>query len=128
MVFGRCGLAARAGKRAATYFFGLPGNPVSTMVTFELFARPMLEALAGRSPEKMRFTYARLNSDIRVRPGLKRFLPAILSGVFEDSKVELVPWQGSGDMAATARANCYIVTPSERELLPAGELVPIMMR
>ena len=128
VVFGRCGLAARAGEHTGTYFFGLPGNPVSTMVTFELFARPILEALAGMSPQKMQFTYAKLNSDIRVRPGLKRFLPAILSGVFEDSKVELVPWQGSGDMAATARANCYIVTSSERELLPAGELVPILMR
>jgi molybdopterin molybdotransferase len=46
----------------------------------------------------------------------------------EDSKVELVPWQGSGDMAATARANCYIVTPSEREWIRAGEFVAIMMR
>jgi molybdopterin molybdotransferase len=128
VVFGQCGVAARAGQPTGTYFFGLPGNPVSTMVTFELFARPILEALAGMSPQKMRFTYAKLHSEIHVRPGLRRFLPAVLSGELEDSKVELVPWQGSGDMAATARANCYIVTPSEREWIRAGEFVAIMMR
>ena len=63
-----------------------------------------------------------LKTEIRVKPGLKRFLPAILSGEFEDAEVELVPWQGSGDIAATARANCYIVIPRDREHIPAGEL------
>jgi molybdopterin molybdotransferase len=98
------------------------------MVTFELFARPILEALAGISPRKLQFVFAKLKSEIRVKPGLKRFLPAILSGECEDSQVELVPWQGSGDIAATARANCYIVIPPDRELIPAGEFVPIMLR
>jgi molybdopterin molybdotransferase len=124
VVFGRCG----AGEKPATYFFGLPGNPVSTMVTFELFARPMLEALAGTSPRKLVFVHARLKSEVKVKPGLKRFLPAILSGEFEDSEVELVPWQGSGDIAATARANCYIVIPEHREIMRSGEFVPIVLR
>lgn len=110
------------------YFFGLPGNPVSTMVTFELFARPMLEALAGLSPRKLAFLHAKLKSEIRVKTGLKRFLPAILSGEFENSEVELVPWQGSGDIAATARANCYIVVPPDCERMTAGEWVPVMAR
>ena len=98
------------------------------MVTFELFARPMLEALSGRSPQRLRFVYAKLASEIRVKPGLKRFLPAILSGDLEASQVALVPWQGSGDVAATARANCYIVVPPDRELIPTGEFVPILLR
>jgi molybdopterin molybdotransferase len=98
------------------------------MVTFELFARPILEALAGMSPRKLQFVYAKLQSEIRVKTGLKRFLPATLSGEFEGSQVELVPWQGSGDIAATARANCYIVVPPDRELMHAGEFVPIMLR
>jgi molybdopterin molybdotransferase len=126
VVFGKCGAAAREGQ--TTYFFGLPGNPVSTMVTFELFARPMLEALAGMAPQKLRFVHARLKSEIRVKPGLKRFLPAILSGEFDASQVELVPWQGSGDVAATARANCYIVVSADRERLAAEEFVPVMLR
>jgi molybdopterin molybdotransferase len=111
-----------------TYFFGLPGNPVSTMVTFELFARPLLEALAGMSPRKLIFPHAKLKSEIKTKTGLKRFLPAILSGEFEHAEVDLVRWQGSGDIAATAAANCYIVIPPDRERIAAGEWVPLLMR
>jgi len=111
-----------------TYFFGLPGNPVSTMVTFELFARPVLEALAGMPPRKLIFLHAKLKSEIKTKPGLMRFLPANLSGEFEHAEVELVRWQGSGDIAATAKANCYIVIPPDRERIAAGEWVPLLMR
>ena len=128
VVFGKCHPSAKADDKQPTYFFGLPGNPVSTMVTFELFARPMLEALAGMSPRKLAFVHAQLKSEIRVKPGLKRFLPAMLTGKFENSQVELVLWQGSGDIAATARANCYIVIPPDRERIPPGEFVPILLR
>lgn len=110
------------------YFFGLPGNPVSTMVTFDLFARPMLEALAGLTPSKLSFLHAKLRSDVKVKTGLKRFLPAMLSGEFEQAEVELTPWQGSGDIATTARANCYLVIPADREHIHAGEWVPVLMR
>jgi len=110
------------------YFFGLPGNPVSTMVTFELFARPVIEALAGISPRPLAFLHARLKTEIRVKTGLKRFLPAILSGQFENSQVELVPWQGSGDIAARSRSNCLIVIPSDREHISAGEWIAVMLR
>jgi molybdopterin molybdotransferase len=110
------------------YFFGLPGNPVSTMVTFELFARPLIEALGGMAPQKLAFLHARLKSEIKTKTGLKRFLPAILSGEFELAEVELVRWGGSGDIAATASANCYIVIPPNRERISAGEWVPVLLR
>jgi molybdopterin molybdotransferase len=110
------------------YFFGLPGNPVSTMVTFELFARPLLEALAGMSAPPLTFLHARLKSEIHIKTGLKRFLPAILSGAYEDSHVEIVPWQGSGDIAARTRSNCYIVIPPDREHFAAGDWVAVMLR
>jgi molybdopterin molybdotransferase len=110
------------------YFFGLPGNPVSTMVTFELFVRPVLDALSGVPPQKLIFLYAKLKSAIKTKTGLKRFLPAILSGEFEHAEVELAPWHGSGDIAATARANCYMVIPPDREKIAAGEWVPVLMR
>jgi molybdopterin molybdotransferase len=131
VVFGRapCGAGAPAREKPShTYFFGLPGNPVSTMVTFELFARPMLEALAGMTPHKLIFLNARLKSEIKTKLGLKRFLPAILSGEFEQTEVELARWQGSGDVAAMARANCYIVIPPDRERITPGEWVPVLMR
>ena len=110
------------------YFFGLPGNPVSTMVTFELFARPMIEGLAGMAPQRLIFLRARLKSEIRTKTGLKRFLPAVLSGEFENAEVELARWQGSGDIAALARANCYVVIPPDRERIEAGEWVSLLMR
>ena len=121
VVFGRV-----QNKTSHKYFFGLPGNPISTMVTFELFARPMLEALAGMSPRPLTFLHARLKSDIRIKTGLTRFLPAILSGKYEDSHAEPVPWLGSGDIAARSRADCYIVVPPDREHILAGEWIAVM--
>jgi molybdopterin molybdotransferase len=132
VVFGRilCGAGALARENHAEYkcFFGLPGNPISTMVTFELFAKPMLEALAGISSRNLVFTHAKLKSEIRTKTGLKRFLPALLSGEYERSEVELVRWQGSGDIASVARANCYAVIPPDRERIEAGEWVPVLLR
>ena len=116
------------GRVQDKYFFGLPGNPISTMVTFELFAKPILESLAGLSERRLIFTHAKLKSEIRTKTGLKRFLPALLSGEFEHSEVELVRWQGSGDVASVARANCYAVIPPDRERIEAGEWVPVLLR
>src|SRR4029077_17967263 len=116
------------GKLDNKYFFGLPGNPVSTMVTFELFVRPVLDALAGSKPRTLPFLTARLKSEIKVKTGLKRFLPANLSGEFENAEVELAQWQGSGDIAAQARANCYIVISADDDRLVAGEWVPVLLR
>jgi molybdopterin molybdotransferase len=132
VVFGgiQCGAGAPARETAGQYkyFFGLPGNPISTMVTFELFAKRMLEALAGISRRNLVFTHAKLKSEIRTKTGLKRFLPAMLSGEFERSEVELVRWQGSSDIASMARANCYAVIPPDRERIEAGEWVAVLLR
>jgi molybdopterin molybdotransferase len=123
-------LAAEEGmpKPQKKYFFGLPGNPVSTMVTFELFARPLIEALEGMTAEPLILLRARLKSQIKTKNGLKRFLPAVLSGEFENAEVELARWQGSGDIAALAQANCYVVIPPDREWIEAGEWVSLLMR
>jgi molybdopterin molybdotransferase len=139
VVFGSCGAdtlarvlaadqqPARTGVSAPCYFFGLPGNPVSTMVTFRLFAQPMIEALEGATPEPLIFLKARLKSDVRTKIGLTRFLPALILGEFENAEVELASWQGSGDIAALARANCYLVIPPDRERIEAGELASVLM-
>ena len=110
------------------YFFGLPGNPVSTMVTFELFVRPMLDALSGAAVTPIVFLQARLKAEVKTKTGLTRFLPATITGEFEGAEVELARWQGSGDIAALAAANCYLVAPPDRERIPAGEMVSVMMR
>jgi molybdopterin molybdotransferase len=122
IVFGSCSVQERD-----KYFFGLPGNPVSTMVTFRLFAQPMIGALSGIKPQSLQFLKARLKSAFRTKTGLKRFLPAVLSGEFEDVEVELVGWQGSGDIGAQVRANCYLVIPPDREVIDAGEYVSVLL-
>ena len=134
IVFGRVPSSGDASGRTDSrgneykYFLGLPGNPISTMVTFELFARPILESLAGITPRPLVFTHAKLKKAIQTKTGLKRFLPASISGEFERAEVELVAWQGSGDIAAVAKANCFLVTPPDRERIAAGEWVPVMLR
>ncbi|HZP22408.1 MAG TPA: gephyrin-like molybdotransferase Glp [Terriglobales bacterium] len=110
-----------------TPLLGLPGNPVSTMVTFALFAQPVLEALGGAKPTPLPFAQAMLQSEIVTKPGLTRFLPAALAGTREQPMVELLHWQGSGDLMAAARANCYIVVPPDRERFAGGEAVTILM-
>jgi molybdopterin molybdotransferase len=125
VVFGQAPPLDSSGSK---YLFGLPGNPVSTMVTFELFVRPMLDALSGRAPRKLIFLHARLKSAIKTKIGLRRFLPGILSGEFEHTLVELARWQGSGDIASTALANCYVVIPPDREHIEEGEWVPVLLR
>jgi len=116
------------GEAGSIPFFGLPGNPVSVMVTFELFARQMVEALSGAEPSRLKSASARLKKDFKTKTGLTRFLPAMLDGGLYDPEVEIVPWQGSGDMLAAARANCYLVVPPDREKLAKDEMVTVVMR
>lgn len=132
IVFGRvpcgAGTPAREGNQQHNYFFGLPGNPVSTMVTFEVFAKACVQALAGLTPEPLRFVQAKLKTKIQTKTGLKRFLPAQLSGEFENAEVELTRWQGSGDIASVVRSNCYLVISPDRAQIEPGEEVPVLLR
>ena len=117
LVFGRAG-----GK----YFFGLPGNPSSTMVTFEVFARAALELLAGQEEIALQMPLARLTCEFRHRIGLTRFLPARLSA--DGSAVTPVNWHGSGDIPALTRANAYLVADPDRAEYGRGELIRILFK
>src|SRR5215472_1894431 len=119
---------AKVERRRAIPFLALPGNPVSTMVTFDLFARPLLLALGGAAPSRLPSAKARLKSDFKTKTGLTRFLPALLEGGLENPEVAIIPWQGSGDLLASARANCYLIVPPDREAIAAGEMVSILLR
>jgi molybdopterin molybdotransferase len=107
--------------------WGLPGNPVSSAVTFLLFAAPVLAALAGRIDRGPRFALAHLTADVKTKPGLTRFLPAACTFAGPVPEVELVRWQGSGDLAAMALANCYLVVPADASSLDAGAMVNILL-
>jgi molybdopterin molybdotransferase len=115
------------GKLPGPYFFGLPGNPISTMVTFALFAATMVRALGGESDAGPRFVSARLEAEVRVKAGLTRFLPARMTGDVHGAQVRRIEWQGSGDLAAAAQANGFVVVPETRDVLAAGEMVAVLM-
>jgi len=114
------------GRVEDVFFFGLPGNPSSTMVTFEIFARAALELLSGQEDTPLPMTLARLTRDFRHRPGLTRFLPARLS----DSGAQVTPidWHGSGDVPALTRANAYLVADPDRAQYSAGDHIPVLLK
>jgi molybdopterin molybdotransferase len=121
VVFGRL---PSTGEFPAVFFFGLPGNPISTQVTFHVFVEPLLRALGGAGVAGPGFVQATLTEDVPGKQGLTRLLPARRTGV----EVRLVGWQGSGDLAANARANCYALLPADRESFHAGEIIRILLR
>jgi len=108
------------------FFFGLPGNPASTMVTFELFARAVLERLSGCEDAMMPLLRARLTRDFRHKPGLTRFLPARLSE--DGSTVEPIGWQGSGDIPSLVRANAFLVADADRESWSEGDDIRVLLK
>ncbi|MGB6973175.1 MAG: gephyrin-like molybdotransferase Glp [Terracidiphilus sp.] len=111
-------------------FFGLPGNPISSAATFLLFGAPVLGALAGKSESGPRFAMARLKTAVKTKPGLTRFLPARCNwnpGSEDEPEVRPVGWQGSGDQAAFARSNCFLVVPETADGLKAGAMARILL-
>jgi molybdopterin molybdotransferase len=118
-VFGRC-----QGKPV----FGLPGNPVSTMVTFELFVVPALDLLSGAAARPLKISGARLAHAVREKGGLTHFLPARLDWVRGEPVVAAMAWQGSGDTVTLARANALLVIPAERPDWETGEWAGVIPR
>jgi molybdopterin molybdotransferase len=114
------------GRAREKFFFGLPGNPASTMVTFEIFAKAALELLSGQQEPALPFLRTMLSGDLRQKTGLTRFLPARLSR--DGSSVEPLPWQGSGDVPSLARANAFLVTEPDRETWSAGDWIQVLLK
>jgi molybdopterin molybdotransferase len=126
------GVAIRPGKPLAfgrvanTFFFGLPGNPVSTFVTFELFVRPAIAWLSGAEFECPVFLRARLGKPVHQKTGLTAFMPARVEWESGDPVVNLVSWQGSGDLVGVAAANCFLAVHPEQTDLAAGDWVDVL--
>ena len=114
------------GRARDTFFFGLPGNPASTMVTFELFARAAIDRLSGVAKPSLPLLRAKLTREFHHKPGLTRFLPANLSA--DGSTVQPETWQGSGDVAALARANAFLVADADREKWNAGDDIRVLSK
>jgi molybdopterin molybdotransferase len=108
-------------------FFGLPGNPLSTMVTFELFVRPALDRLSGADAAPLRFLWAPLAEPFSQRAvPLTALVPACLAAEGDATVVRPLPSQGSGDLAAMARADCLMVVAPGQGALAAGTMVPLL--
>ncbi len=103
--------------------FALPGNPVSSLVCFELFVAPAIAALGGRGFAQAKPIQAKLTHAYEHKGGRAACLPARLTfpaDMSQDIAVEILPWQGSADMATVTKANGLACIPSERQILAAG--------
>jgi molybdopterin molybdotransferase len=124
----RPGKPAVFGRRGGAFVFGLPGNPVSTMVTFELFVAPALDLLSGAEARTLPLVEARLGEALNEKPGLAHFLPARVEWVGTMPVVKPLPWQGSGDVVALAKANCFLVVAADKGAIKVGEIVSVWLR
>jgi molybdopterin molybdotransferase len=117
-------------SKTRKYFFGLPGNPISSAATFLLFGSWILGALAGSRQAGPRFALARLRKNVKGKPDLSRFVPSFCnfnSVDGEDPEVSTVASQGSGDLASFSRSNCFLVVPEGADRLHAGDVVRILL-
>lgn len=112
------------GIAAGTPVFGLPGNPGSSMVTYQLFAQPAIELLGGLAEPQLTILEATLEAPFHHKPGLTRFLPAHLNR----SLLRHIPWQGSSDVPALARANAFLIADPDREHWAAGDRIRVMAK
>ena len=108
--------------------FGLPGNPVSTMVTFELFVLPAVDILNGAAPRPLPVFRAKLAAPVREKGPMTHFLPSRIEWEGREARVTQLPWQGSGDIVALALANGFLIVGPERPEIAAGEWVDVFPR
>jgi molybdenum cofactor synthesis domain-containing protein len=115
------------GRIGNTLVFGLPGNPVSVAVTFNLFARAALRAMQGANEPTLRHDHAVLCRDVKGSPDRESYLPAVLR---TDEKgtllAEPLKWGGSSDFVSFARATALINVPAIGNRVPAGSIVRIV--
>ena len=114
------------GKLDNTYFFGLPGNPVSVMVTFYQFVQPALRVLMGEAYKTPVYVQARCESKLKKRPGRVEYQRGILERDTNGNiTVKKTGQQGSGILRSMADANCFIILPLESEGINSGDTVQV---
>jgi molybdopterin molybdotransferase len=120
----RPGAPVGFGSLGAVPWFGLPGNPVCTMVTFELFVRPAIGRLAGHRLPFRAAIGCRAAEPIRLKPRLQHFLRAIVTETGGGREARLTGPQGSGILTSMVHANALLVVPEGQHDTPAGASVP----
>jgi molybdopterin molybdotransferase len=115
------------GRKDDHLIFGLPGNPVSSFVSFENFVRPALGRMCGLAhPELMRVA-GELEATMRQTPGRTAFLPAIACLGAGGWNIGPLPWKGSGDILGFSRANALLIFPADRCEMARGERVEALL-
>jgi molybdopterin molybdotransferase len=110
-----------------TLVFGLPGNPVSTLVCFELFVRPAVARIGGCTHDEERLQSGQLASELRHRSDRPTYFPARCSLADGTWLIEPLNWQGSADLATLAQADCLLQLPAGDHTFAAGEAVRVFM-
>jgi molybdopterin molybdotransferase len=115
------------GRIGDALFFGLPGNPVSAMVTFYQLVRPALRALAGMPDDGPPLTVTAVCSEaLRKKPGRREFQRGVLTrDAHGQLQVRRAGHQGSGVLSSMNAANCFIVLPEDTGPVSAGEAVTV---
>ena len=115
------------GSIGAAHFFGLPGNPVASMLAFMLFVRPAIHKLAGRRRVFPDTFHARADEPMRKKTGRREFKRGIVHYAAEDQAwhVRTTGPQGSGILSSMVAGNCLVVLDEDRGDVAAGELVEI---
>jgi len=108
-------------------FFGLPGNPVSVMVSFMEFVRPAILKMSGNNKITKPILKAKTKEEIRKKEKRKHFIRGIFSIENGDLFVITTGPQGSGILTSMSSANCLIIIPMETDLVNKGELVEIQL-
>ncbi|MFT7009605.1 MAG: molybdopterin molybdotransferase [Colwellia sp.] len=116
------------GKLPNSIFFGLPGNPVSALVTFHQLALVALTKMQNAEPLKRTHLTVKCSSELRKSPGRVDFQRGVFSvNESGENEVSSTGAQGSGILSSLARANCFIVLPSEQGKVKAGEMVTVQL-
>jgi molybdopterin molybdotransferase len=116
------------GQAKGKFFFGLPGNPVSSYVTFEIFARRAIGVLSGAGFDDPVFLGARSAKPVAAKKDLTTFRPARVAMTASGPTVDLVGWQGSGDLVGVSAANCFLVLHAGQGDVGAGDWVSVMLK
>lgn len=115
------------GRRGKTLFFGLPGNPVSTMVSFLQFVRPALLRMMGARRVDKPLVRATLTEDIKKKTGRAHFIRGVFCVNDGRFSVSTTGPQGSGILRSMTEANCLIIIPEEVGAVRAGETVLVQL-
>jgi molybdopterin molybdotransferase len=114
------------GHRNETFVFGLPGNPISTIVAFRMFVTPVLRTLLKASPSDTQTLRARLEAAEKRDSARTAIVPALVRFEGESYRIKAAPWKGSSDLAGLSRANALVVIPQGEGSLQPGDLVDFL--